>query len=369
MHTADPANQIRTCFRLDFPHSPEVHGFSLDLDLTLPGQGVTAIFGHSGSGKTTFLRCIAGLEKAKHGLLTIQGDTWQDDRVFVPTHKRSLGYVFQEAGLFTHLTVQDNLNFAIKRAAQSPAEELIEHIVDTMGIAHLFHRYPAQLSGGERQRTAIARALLVQPRLLLMDEPLASLDMARKQEILPYLERLRTSFDGPIFYISHSVNEVARLADHVVVLEEGRCIAQGSVTDVFSRIDFPLQLGNETGVVIQGNITERDEQWHLALVSFPGGELWLRDEGQAIGSAIRLQILARDISLTLTPHEDSSILNRLRGTITDIKDDMDASMVLVRLHVGNEYLIARLTRKSLHQLNIEVGKYVWAQIKSVAIAR
>lgn len=369
MHNVAPTNQIRACFQLEYAHSLKARGFTLDVDLTLPGQGVTAIFGHSGSGKTTFLRCLAGLERATQGQLTIRGDIWQGDGVFVPTHKRSLGYVFQEAGLFTHLTAQGNLNYAIKRSARRPVKKMIEQVVETMGVTHLLDRYPAQLSGGERQRTAIARALLVQPQLLLMDEPLASLDVARKQEILPYLERLRSNFDGPIFYISHSVNEVARLADHVVILEEGRCIAQGGITEVFSRIDFPLQLGDEAGVVIQGKITERNKQWHLARVTFPGGELWLRDEGMETGSAIRLRILARDISLTLTPHEDSSILNRIQGTITDIKDDVDASMVLVRLHVGNEHLIARLTKKSLHQLNIKIGDVVWAQIKSVAIAR
>ncbi len=238
-----------------------------------------------------------------------------------------------------------------------------------MGIESLLERYPAHLSGGERQRVAIARALLIQPKLLLMDEPLAALDTARKQEILPYLERLRSHFELPIFYVSHSLDEVARLADHIIMLDQGRLVAQGGVKELFSRIDLPVHLNEDAGVVIQGKVIERDTHWHLMRVGFKGGELWLRDGGDILNKAVRVRVLARDVSLTLTYQEDSSILNRLHAQVVDILADDDKAMSLVRLQVGDEYLIARVTKRSVANLNLILGNKVWAQIKSVAIVR
>ena len=210
----------------------------LDIDTRIPAKGVTAIYGHSGSGKTSLLRCIAGLEKAPNGSLAIHKDdwqaTWQDSNIFLPVHKRPIGYVFQEASLFAHLNAEKNLRYAIKRADKKVTQEFYQRVIAVMGINDILERYPNQLSGGERQRIAIARALLIQPRLLLMDEPLAALDHQRKQEILPYLEKLQQSFDIPILYVSHSMDEVARLADHIVVLDQGKVIAEGKLTDVFS---------------------------------------------------------------------------------------------------------------------------------------
>ncbi len=349
--------------------SAEKGGFSLDVDLTIPGKGITAIFGQSGSGKTTFLRCVAGLEKSDQGHLTINGDTWQSPSLFIPTHKRSLGYVFQESSLFQHLTAKGNLDYAIKRSAETMTKELYERVMAIMGIEAILHRYPNQLSGGERQRVAIARALLMQPRLLLMDEPLASLDVARKQEILPYLEKLHLAFDIPVLYVSHSLDEVARLADHTVVLDHGKVIAQGGLTEIFSRIDLPIRFGEDTGVVLQGKVVERDNQWHLARVAFNGGELWVRDGGDDVDQPVRIRVLARDVSLALSNHNDSSILNRLAVEIAEISSGQDESIALVRLKLGEEYIIARLTQRSLHQMQLEPGKKVWAQIKSVAIVR
>jgi molybdate transport system ATP-binding protein len=352
--------------------------FNFDVDITLPTKGITTIFGHSGSGKTTLLRCIAGLHRASNGHLKVNGEAWQTPDFFLPTHKRPLGYVFQESSLFPHLTAEGNLNYAIKRCDTKVEPSLYQQIIEVMGIGHLLKRKPQQLSGGECQRVAIARALLIQPKLLLMDEPLASLDMARKQEILPYLEHLRSSFDIPVLYVSHSMDEVARLADQTLVLEQGKVIAQGPVTDVFSRIDLPIHLQEQTGIILQGMIAERDEQWHLSRIAFNGGSIWVRDGGDALNQSVRLRVLARDISLALTPNEDSSILNRVPVEVTDITNDDDEAMALVRLKTRNghenaelepSYLIARITRRSADHLNLSTGQQLWAQIKSAAIVR
>jgi molybdate transport system ATP-binding protein len=238
-----------------------------------------------------------------------------------------------------------------------------------MDIAPALERFPAQMSAGERQRVAIARALLIAPRLLLMDEPLASLDDARKQDILPYLERLHEEVDIPILYVSHAVDEVARLADHLVILDHGKVVADGALTDVLSRADLPVRLGEDTGAVVSADVVERDTQWHLLRAVFDGGELWLRDSGETIGQRIRVRILARDISLALSAHDDNSILNRLPARVLDIVPDRDDAMSLIRLSVGSSILIARLTRRSVENLRIGVGAAVCAQIKSVAIVR
>ncbi|WP_286238611.1 molybdenum ABC transporter ATP-binding protein [Neptuniibacter halophilus] len=360
------AEPIRARFRLDYTLAQRT-GFSLDLDLTLPAQGVTAIFGHSGSGKTTFLRCVAGLEQPDAGELRVNGQIWQQERFSLATYKRPLGYVFQESSLFAHLNARENLKYAIKRSGQPCDNEFYQQVLDIMGINTILSRYPDQLSGGERQRVAIARALLIQPKLLLMDEPLAGLDIARKLEILPYLERLRQHFAIPMLYVSHSIDEVTRLADYTVVLEQGRVIAEGRTTEVFSRIDLPIRFEQDAGAVIPGTLVERDEQWKLIRMRFSGGELWLRDSGTPLGDEIRVRILARDISLALTPQEDISIQNRLPVEIVEIAPDQDEAMTMVRLKAGNEYLIARITRRAAAQLNLAPGKQIWAQIKSVAI--
>ncbi|WP_346840007.1 molybdenum ABC transporter ATP-binding protein [Microbulbifer sp. SAOS-129_SWC] len=366
---SETAIQLR--FRLAYPGE----GFSLELDAPLPGRGITAIFGQSGSGKTSLLRCVAGLQRAE-GLLRVRGETWQDERTFLPPHRRPLGYVFQEASLLPHLSARGNLDYALKRADRGAAATLahgaaatFSHIVELMGIGDLLARYPHQLSGGERQRVAIARALLIGPQLLLMDEPLASLDSARKREILPYLERLRSEFDLPILYVSHALDEVARLADHLLVMEAGRAVAQGSVASVLSRIDLPLPLGEDAGVVLDGQVLERDSHWHLARIGFDGGELWLRDGGQPVGEPLRVRVLARDLSLALTPHGDTSILNRLPVEVAEIAADADSAMVLVRLRAGASSLVARLTRRSAEHLELVPGQKLWAQIKSAAIVQ
>lgn len=341
--------------------------FNMDVDLTLPGRGVTALFGHSGSGKTTLLRLIAGLEQAPGGLLVVNGETWQDGTVFLPTYQRPLGYVFQEASLFPHLSVRGNLEYGMKRATDTLDRAALDYIIELLGIGHLLDRKPDQLSGGERQRVAIARALAMKPRLLLMDEPLASLDLKRKQEILPYLERLRDELDIPILYVSHAPDEVARLADHIVVLRDGRAVATGPLAETLARLDLPIRLGEDVGVVLNAIVGERDDTWHLARVDFPGGSLWTRDNGIPIGRKVRVRVLARDISLTKQRQEHTSIQNILHGRVDAIADDEHPGLMLVRVRVGQSDLVARLTKRSAAAIDVSQGQDVWVQVKSVAL--
>lgn len=346
-------------------------GFTLDVDLKLPGTGVTALFGPSGCGKTTLLRCMAGLERTGNGRLSVQGTVWQDQHVFVPTHQRPVGYVFQEANLFTHLSVQRNLQYGQSRVPAAQRRVDWAHTIDLLGIGHLLERMPQGLSGGERQRVAIARALLTSPRLLLMDEPLAALDLQRKQDILPYLERLHDTLDIPVLYVSHSPDEVARLADHIVVLDNGQVRAAGPLKEVLTNIDLPIHLGEDAGVVLQAQVVERDAQWHLARVAFPGGSLWVRDGGHALGQAVRVRILARDVSLALSPAQDSSILNSLSATVDHLACDDHPALALVRLTVadaqGTSALLARLSQRSAAGLQLAPGQTVWVQIKAMAM--
>ncbi len=290
---------------------------------------------------------------------------WQDDKHWVPTHKRPIGYVFQEASLFTHLTVLGNLRYGLKR--QRGAQRVsLEQAIELLGIGHLLERKPDRLSGGERQRVGIARALALSPSLLLMDEPLAALDLKRKQEILPYLERLHDELDIPLLYVSHSPDEVARLADHLVVLEAGRALACGPLAETLARLDLPIRLGEDAGVVLEGQVGEVDATWHLARVDFAGGSLWARDQGLVPGSRVRLRVLARDVSLAEQPGI-SSIQNLLRGQVDSVVDDEHPGVALVRVSVGPSALLARLTRRAVAMLDVHPGRQLWVQIKSVAL--
>ena len=347
---------IEARFRLDWS------GFTLDVDLTLPTRGVTALF-----GKTTLLRCIAGLERAPQGRLVVDDEVWQDAGRWVPTHKRPIGYVFQEASLFAHLTVMGNLRYGLKRLSGEPQVSL-DQAIELLGIGHLLNRKSDHLSGGERQRVSIARALAVSPRLLLMDEPLAALDLKRKQEILPYLERLHDELDIPVLYVSHSPDEVAKLADHLVVMEGGRVLASGPLADTLTRLDLPIRLGEDAGAVLDATVGAVDKEWHLVRVDVTeGGSLWTKDSGLSVGQPVRVRVLARDVSLTLDLPEHSSIQNILPAIVDGIADDDYPGLALVRVRVGRSMLLARLTKRAAASLNLAIGLALWVQVKSVAL--
>jgi molybdate transport system ATP-binding protein len=346
-------------------------GFALDVDLQLPGRGVTALYGHSGSGKTTCLRCIAGLERAEEGFVRINDEVWQDSRrgLFVPPHKRALGYVFQEASLFPHLSVLANLEFGLKRIPRQQRRVELDQATELLGIGHLLDRHPQHLSGGERQRVGIARALLTSPSLLLMDEPLAALDSKRKSEILPYLERLHDELEIPVLYVSHAQDEVARLADHIVLLSDGKALASGPIGETLARLDLPMALGDDAGVVINGTVSAYDEHYQLLTLQLPASQLQMRvaHAPLALGKPLRFKIQARDVSLSRQAEEHSSILNRLPVTVTQEIPADNAAHVLVSLDAAGTPLLARITRYSRDQLQLHPGQTLWAQIKAVAV--
>ena len=345
--------------------------FHLDVEFQLPGRGVTALFGPSGSGKTTCLRCMAGLTRPDSGRMALNGDVWLDTGHGVdrPAHRRPVGYVFQDANLFPHLDVMANLRFGMKRLPRAARRVDAEAAMALLGIAHLAGRMPAALSGGEQQRVAMARALLTSPKLLLMDEPLAALDLRRKQEILPYLERLHKELDIPIVYVSHAHDEVARLADRVVLLENGRVLGTGGVADMLSRLDMPAAFASDASVVVQGTAGQYDAAYGLLSVLLPGGRCALRlaHGHEPAGKTMRLAVRARDVSLALSRQQDGSILNVLPVQVADIAPADNPAHVMVRLQADGSHLLARITRFSRDQLGIETGSKVWAQIKAVSL--
>ncbi|MDO8208450.1 MAG: molybdenum ABC transporter ATP-binding protein [Gallionella sp.] len=339
--------------------------FTLDVDTQLPAQGITALFGPSGSGKTTLLRCIAGLERAA-GLLQVNGETWQDETTFLPAHRRPLGYVFQESSLFPHLSIRANLEYGYKRAADRRVQP--EQVIEWLGLDKLIdRRYPDQLSGGERQRVAIGRALLTSPRILLMDEPLSSLDTASRQEILPFLERLHRELKIPVIYVSHALDEVARLADHLVLLQQGRVIAGGALGPTLSRLDLPTAHFDDAGVVIEAVVAHHDDAYHLTKLEFTGGNLWVGRVNQTTGSQVRARVLARDVSIATVMPQGSSISNILPANISEIQDE-GPDKVLVRMTISDkQVLLSRITRRSRDLLCLTIGMEVFAQVKSVVL--
>lgn len=344
--------------------------FKLDVDLSLPGRGVTALFGPSGSGKTTCLRAMTGLERFPGSYLEVNGEVWQDDErnIFLPTFKRPLGYVFQEASLFPHLSVQRNLEYGMRRVPRAMHQVSLDQAVALLDIGHLLQRNPDKLSGGERQRVAIARALATSPRILLMDEPLAALDSKRKEEIMPYLERLHDELDIPVIYVSHSSDEVARLADHLVLLENGKVVASGATSDLMTRLDLNFAHGDTASALVAATVTAHDASFHLTSAEFSGGQLLLPQQAATIGQQIRVRIQARDVSLSLTPQRDSSILNIVPAIVAELSDDA-AGQVMIGLDANSTRLLARITRKSCEAMGLALGTPVFAQIKGIAILK
>lgn len=341
--------------------------FCLDVDLELPGHGVSTLFGPSGSGKTTMLRCLAGLERAPDGLVDFQGTIWQDGRRFLPVHRRGIGYVFQQATLFPHLDVRGNLFYGARRKATPRQDDHIEEIITLLDLAPLLQRRIGHLSGGERQRVAIGRALAASPRLLLMDEPMANLDHSRKLDILPYLDRLHETLRIPIIYVSHDLDEVARLSDHLVLLRAGRVVQQGSLFDVLPSLETTMLDEQDACVVLQARVGERDRTWQLARLDFAGGSLWARDHGVPRGSQVRMRLLARDVSLSLEKTGHSSILNSLPGTVAGSAPSRHPGLCLVQVQLGDALVLAQVTRRSAAELDIQPGMALWVNIKSVAL--
>jgi molybdate transport system ATP-binding protein len=341
--------------------------FELQIECQFPGSGITALFGASGAGKTALLRCIAGLERPARATVRFNDQLWQDERRFVPPHRRQIGFVFQEASLFTHLNVRGNLEYALRRVPSAQRHVQLDEAVSFMNLSSLLERRSHQLSGGQRQRVAIARALLSSPQLLLLDEPLSNLDQASRNDVLPHLERLHDQLSIPIVYVSHEINEVMRVADHVALLDAGRLLAFGPIEELLTRADLPLAHLEQAGSVLQGVIAQHDPQFHLSYIDVPGGRLAISLRSAALGKSVRVRIEARDVSVALKPPQQSSITNVLAGRVLDLTSDRDPAQRLIRIEVGGKPLLARITQRSVHQLGIVPGSQVYAQIKSVAL--
>lgn len=349
--------------------------FPIAVGFTAPGHGVTALFGPSGCGKTTVLRCMAGLTRLA-GKLKVDGELWQDDAsgTFLKTYQRRIGYVFQEASLFPHLSVRDNLLYGARRSGDSDSALSIsfDDTVGMLGIGHLLDRAPGALSGGERQRVAIGRALLSRPRLLLMDEPLAALDRLTKEEILPYLEALRENVSIPIFYVSHDMSEVERLADTLVLLEAGRVRAVGSLSELEANPDLPLLRAPEAAVTLAARILSVDEQYALTSVAIDGGTLVVPGRRGDPGKKCRVRISASDVAFVRGPVAETSVLNYLPVRIVSIAppdgDDAQVNLVAALGEDGHgARIVGRVTRKSREVMSLEPGVSVYVQIKSVAL--
>lgn len=343
-------------------------GFSLDVDLTLPAGGVTVLFGPSGCGKTTVLRSAAGLERAG-GIVRIAGQLWQDDekRIFVPTYERRIGYVFQEASLFEHLNVRDNLLYGLKRIADKDGRKRLDEAVELLGIGHLLERRTSELSGGERQRCAIARSLAVKPTALFMDEPLSALDHERRLEIMPWIERLKKELNLPILYVTHSEEEVMRLADRLAVMQAGRLLESGPVAETWLRM--MQRKGKSAGrrVLLMGRVEARDAAWSLMRVDCGGMFFWVRDTAAVIGSDVRLLVSAQDVSLSVTKPSQTSIQNVFPCRVTGIEEGNHPSRKVVEVSSDGAVVFSELTARAVYELDLKPGMQIWAQVKTIAV--
>jgi len=341
--------------------------FRLTVDVVVPGQGVTALFGRSGCGKTTLLRCVAGLEPSVQGRLRVHGESWQDQAHFVPAHQRPVGYVFQEGQLFPHLSVLGNLLYGYRRIRPERRIVQPDDVTRLLGLEGLLERRIHQISGGQRQRVAMGRALLTSPQVLLMDEPLAALDQISKAEILPYLERLHEELSIPVLYVSHAIDEVSRLADHMLLMEEGKIRAQGPLRDLITRADLPLVHGEQASAVLIGDSLSHLEDEHLSCIHLSGGTLYVPRVSDPNRGQLRVRVLARDVSVARQAPLPSSILNCLECEIVEIVDDPHPGHCLLKLKLGEQHLLSRITRRSRQQLALEAGDTVWASVKGVAL--
>lgn len=340
--------------------------FNLDVDLALPERGVSAIFGPSGCGKTSLLRVIAGLDQYDGCQVRFADQCWQSAKTFVPTHQRSIAYVFQEASLFSHLSIQGNLDYAAKRVAVNTVKVSQVQVIELLGIGPLLKRDVTVLSGGERQRVAIARALVSSPQLLLMDEPLSALDQQSKHEVLHYIERCQKQMDIPIIYVSHVLEEVSRLADYLMLMDNGKITAHGQTNDMLTALNSPLAVSSEAESVVDAIVAEFDHEYGLTYLDSALGRFTVVTQQLSNGQRVRLRLAARDISLTLNPQVGTSILNIFEARVDQIIPVSDA-LVTVRLLVNGVPILARLTKKSATVLQLKKDLQVFAQVKSVAL--
>ncbi|PWS37055.1 molybdenum ABC transporter ATP-binding protein [Falsiroseomonas bella] len=340
-------------------------GFALDVAFAAPESGVTALFGPSGCGKTTVLSAVAGLLRPDEGRIVVAGTTLLDTRekLFLPPERRRCGVVFQDARLFPHLSVATNLRYGLRRAPRAADGPCFEDVVALLGIGHLLDRRPGRLSGGERQRVALGRALLARPRLLLMDEPLAALDAPRRGEVLPFLARLRDAARIPILYVTHALEEVDALADHLVLLEHGRVLAAGPVEDLTARTDLPLAARRDAGVLLPCTVLGSESG--LTRLGFPGGVLLASLEGGPPGTRVRVRLRARDISVAIEEPRGISTQNILHAVLAEILPAGDGPEEFLRLAVGETMLLARVTRDSVARLGLRPGLALWALVKAV----
>lgn len=343
-------------------------GFELEVCIDAP-PGAVALFGPSGCGKSTLVDAIAGLVRPDRGRIRVDDVVFFDGehRIDLPPERRRVGYVFQDGRLFPHLRVLGNLRYGERRAPKGERVIGLDHVVSLLGLEALLARKPARLSGGERQRVAIGRALLSQPRLLLLDEPLASLDVGRREEVLPYLERLRDELSIPMVYVSHQFEEVVRIASHVVLMRAGSVLAQGEVSAISLRPELRALVGSEAvGAVVDGHVVMVEPSSGLARVAVGDGEIRVDDPGLVPGRRVRLELLARDVIVALAPHEDLSVRNRLAGVVTDIVDESER-VALVEVDVGGVRLLARVTRAAVRDLALRPGLAVWCLMKTATL--
>ena len=345
--------------------------FALDVDHGIALQGLTALLGPSGSGKTTLLRVIAGLERRARGRVAYGDEVWQGDggARFVPAHRRGVGYVFQEARLFPHLSVEGNLRFAERRSRTVASGIGSDEVIRALDLAALLARHPASLSGGERQRVAIARTLLARPRFLLMDEPLAALDSPRRMEILPYIARLPEAFRVPVLYVTHAVEEAARLASRVLVLAAGRPVAAGPIAEVLERLDFEPLGRFEASVVFTAKVSGHDREYGLTLLEHRGQRLVMPRVAVDPGRDLRLRVRARDIVLATVRPEGISARNVLEGWVAAVAEEGSSAVAEVLVDIGGARLRARVTRQAVAELALRPGARVYAIIKAIAFDR
>jgi len=341
--------------------------FTIEAEFDIPTRGVIGIFGHSGSGKTTLLRCLAGLEKGVQGHIEVNGQTWLSDNRNLSSQARNIGYIFQESRLFPHLSVLANLDYGAKRCTVRNTAPLDrEHLFELLNIGHLLRRKPAELSGGEKQRVAIGRAMLKNPQIMLLDEPLASLDAKRKQEILPFLDRLHAELSIPMLYVSHSIKEISRLCDYLLVMDQGRILFNGNIHDGLVSPESPLATADNAAALLEGTVAQLEQEFQLSTVHTRNGTALQVQGIFPTGQRVRLRVLATDVSLARTVATDNSILNIIEAEITEILEERDAHMLL-QLAVNKDRLLARISRKSYQSLQLNVGQTVFMQIKAVSI--